>query len=114
MKKTNKKEMSIWMKSAKISAMLNIKKDRRFGGKDFDKNDENRLNNIAEEWNSAIGPILPSLDGPSRAGLLVDMFFNDYSAAKERILDASAKKKAMYLEEMAAFGDAIKKIDKKL
>ena len=101
-----------WWWNLGLSAGIAIFNDKRLGGRTLNAHDMVKMDEIIEEWEDVINPILSELDNPME--IIVDMFFDDYAAAKEKILDASAKRKAMYLEEMAAFGDAIKKIDKKL
>ncbi len=101
-----------WWWNLGLSAGIAIFNDKRLGDRTLNAHDMVKMDKIIEEWEDVINPILSDLDSPME--IIVDMFFDDYAAAKEKILDSGAKKKIEYLEKMAAFGEVIKKIDEKI
>ena len=104
--------VNAWWWNLGLSAEIAILKDKRLGGRTLNAHDMVNMDEIIEEWENVINPILSDLDNPME--IIVDMFFDDYAAAKEKILDCGAKKKMKYIKEMAVFGEVIKKIDEKI
>ena len=87
-----------------IDAILN---DERFGGKKFTTEDLEKLQESKEMWKEIFRPIAKYFFVYDSVDVVIDIFFNDYEAIKEKALDKSG-------EIMAVFGECVKKIDEKI
>lgn len=81
--------------------------DRWEKGKKFGQREKEVLQKAKEEYTEIFAPISKYFYISEDERVVVDLFFGDYDAVKERILDKGAA-------IMADFGDVTKKIDEKL
>ena len=85
-----------------LEMVLRITEDERYNG---EKVSMDKLRSIVNEWRPVLTPTAGFFHDSWSS--IVDIYFGDFQAAKERLTDEGA-------ELMSRFGDSIKKIDEKL
>lgn len=86
-----------------LELVLRISEDERF--EEGKKVSLDKLKAIIDEWRPVLTPTAGFFHDSWSS--IVDIYFGDFQAAKERLTDEGA-------ELMSRFGDSIKKIDEKL
>ena len=78
-----------------------ISNDDRQKGKKLKNEDLDKLDNIVKEWDEVLTPLKHFFHNKSAS--IIDIFFNDYESAYERLTDEGA-------DAMSKLGESLKKL----